>query len=86
MITVTHVKANFQKSAKNNHFNRNCTFFVFTILFDQFTRFFIFLNHISKANKIPLIFCIQNKKNFSAKKSSILEKIIFAKFSKWIAH
>ena len=42
MITVTHVKANFQKSAKNNHFNRNCTFFVFTILFDQFTRFLFY--------------------------------------------
>ena len=39
---ATHVKSLFQKIAKNSNFNRNITFFVFTILFDKFTRYLIF--------------------------------------------
>ena len=43
-------------------------FFVFTILFDQFTRFVIFQKHISK---FFLIFCIQNKKMIFSKKKCL---------------
>jgi len=39
---IIHVKGTFQKKCKNK--NRNYTFFVFTLLFDQFTRFLFFKN------------------------------------------
>ncbi len=45
---------------------------VFTILFDQFTRYFL-LKHISKANKFSSIFYIQNKKKFFSEKMLVPE-------------
>jgi len=65
MITVRYSIA---KIARNSNFNRYLTFFVFTILFDQFSKYLFFKNIIRKLIKFFLIFCIQNKQKFSAKK------------------
>ena len=67
---VIHVKETFQKKCKNK--NRNYTFFVFTLLFDQFKRFLFFKN--IQLIKFSFI-CLHSEFNkiFSAKKCLYLK-------------
>jgi hypothetical protein len=69
MIVVIIIKKNkYLKKSQNftSFVLFNCTFFVFTILFDQFTRIIFLI--FRKLIKASFIFCIRNKNMFSAKK------------------